>query len=363
MNKIKILPILFIVILSCNVSFDSELEDYINNVADRTPLNFTLTLPDESGVKYEVIDNLNSVNLGYNISDKTVECTIINREKSDIKLNDFSGLSGDFKIDPIPGFTLKSGKSFTFTLTFDYSIENANKRLQDSIVFTDNHNRKFNLELWSTSRTQPLTILNKDGEPITKFDLLGWGDGRSFYLTLKNEGIKEINILDKFSNNNAISIKLNGENDLQVNEEMELELIYSKTSDDFISTEITIKTDYEYDLSGFVLPIVAGGPLNISLFDSTSNKIDKIDMGEYNNNEIIKSFTIKNNLDRDLNLEVRLSSSENFKTTLTNPLVLSKEFSFDISFLPTVSGFIEDELILMDQDSGRKYRIRITGNS
>ena len=63
-KKSMIYLILSLIFVSCEVTFNNDLRAYIDNIAERTPLGFSL-----SGSV--VIDGKDSINLGYTVADNS----------------------------------------------------------------------------------------------------------------------------------------------------------------------------------------------------------------------------------------------------------------------------------------------------
>ncbi|QEN05224.1 hypothetical protein EW093_11045 [Thiospirochaeta perfilievii] len=163
-----VIALFSLLLLSCEVSFNRDLREYVNNVVDRTPLKFSV-----SGSS--VIDDYDAINMGFLIDNETSTYTVVNNEKSDINLTSFPGINGDFIIPSFETFILKKGESFNLDIGFVASANTFNKRVSSQVKFFDKDGRAYTFYLWATSRNQPISLYDIDLYPIEECDLGAWG--------------------------------------------------------------------------------------------------------------------------------------------------------------------------------------------
>lgn len=363
MNKmIKLLNLLILLslLLNCDVTFNEDLEEYIENIAARSPLDFTLT-------DSVVIDENDAINMGFTLEDLFVSYTLTNSESMDINLAAYEGLTGDFIIDAYDAFTLTEGESFTFDVTFDYSTDNYNSRVSQEVNFEDEDGRTYTFYLWATTRTQPLTVYSEDGVELDLYDLGNWDDYREHTVILKNEGLEAINVT---SITPPANINLNSDSyiSMEINDEVSVLLQYDYSSGSVINAEdIVFTSDYSYDISGGLsLDLYAGGSLDFEFKDSSDTVVaSPINIGTYTSGDpITETYTVTNNSIFDLDLTISMDSSDYFTSTLVSSQTIdaSGTYSFDLSFQP--SGDYGTETIYIyfyDNNTGRSFTLEVNG--
>lgn len=359
--KIIISISLFLTFNACEVTFDKELREYIDNIVGRSPLDFSL-----SGS--EIIDDYDSINMGYSVADSNADYTITNNENIDIKLAAFEGVSGDFTIAAFEAFTLSKGESYTFDIAFDLTDTNFGKRVFKEVKFGDTGGREYTFYLWATSKSQPLAIYNTDGVGITEFDLGAWADTDNIDHTiiLKNEGLDNLLI-------NSISvptgINLTGENSfsMAINEEREIHLEYDTSTGSVDAEDITFSTDDARE-SEFSLSLYAGGALSIDILDSGLSVLSgDLDFGEYVSGDPVSlTFYLDNTSLFDMDLEVSFNTfndSDMFTIGLLDTLLtVDENVDFQASFLASGDAGNKTRYIqLKDVVSNRTLNINFTG--
>lgn len=347
--------------LSCEVTFNEDLREYIDNKVARTPLDFSLS-------DSVTIDNYDSVNMGYNISDNVVSCTITNNENVDIYLSAFDGVDGDFTVDPYDAFTLFSDESFTFNVTFNYTSDNYNTRVSKEVKFYDTDGRAYTFYLWSTSRTQPLSIYSEDDELISIFDLGNWSDNRTQIVKVKNEGLESLNVTS-ISLPTNVSLNSSSYFNMEINDEVEINLEYSSNTTTISGENLVVTSDFEKDLSGGkTLVIYAGGDIPITITDSSGvDTSNSLYIGNYTTGDdpIVKSYTITNSSLFPMDLTVSMDDEDSFTTTFVNSITIDENdtYSVNVSFSPTGdSGSKSGYVNLYDENSGRTYTITLSGD-
>lgn len=356
--KTTTLFILVAFFLSCEVTFNEDLREYIDDIASRTPLDFTLS-------DSEDIDGYDSVNMGFTLSDKDVTFTITNNENVDINLKSFDGLSGDFIMDSFDSFTLQSGESLTLTASFDYNADNFNTRVSSEVNLVDEDGRTYTFYLWATSSDQPLTFYSEDDEEITKFDLGNWSDSRSQTIKVKNEGLTSLTVSSITSPTN-INVTSNKTFYMDINDIVEITLEYEYDTTVISDENLTISNDYQYN-NEKSLTIYAGGEIPIVITDSSDTDVlNYIDVGNYylGDDPKISSYTITNDSEFTMEIVSSLGDSEDFVTTMDSSFTINsgESYSFEISFKPSDDyGTKSVMLNLSDNNSGRIFPIEITG--
>lgn len=362
MKIIRTALVIFVssLLINCEVEFNNDLREYIDNIVARSPLNFSLSDSVE-------IDNNTALNMGYNISEKEVVYTITNNETIDIYLAAFDGITGDFFIDSYEAFTLESGESFEFAVTFNYSAENNNTRVSKDVNFFDTDGRAFSFYLWATSRIQPLSIYSEDDELLSVYDLGNFSDNRTHTLKVKNEGLQELQVSSITPPDNII-ITTSTNFSMDINAEVELILEYTNDSREIYAEDLVIVSDYPYDIfGGKTISLYAGGSIPLTITDSSNLEVvSPLFVGTYSTGDdpIVKSYTITNDSEFSMNLSVNSNSSDSFSTTLitTIPLDQNDSYEFQVSFTPTEDyGSKSTNIYLNDDSSGRSYTLQLSG--
>ncbi|MGL1893943.1 MAG: hypothetical protein OCD02_20055 [Spirochaetaceae bacterium] len=356
MNKYSILALLFLIIFSCDVEFQDELQEYIDDIASRSPIDFTL---DGEGV--QDIDDLQAVNMGFHISDHEVQCTITNNEESSITLNAFGGISGDFIIEAFESVNIPSGTSFTFAATFDFTSANAGTRVTKEVVFYDENDRPFTFTLWATSNRQPLKMYDSDDNELTEYDLGNWDDNREHTLVIKNEGLEDVQINSITHPNGDINIVSGTNFSLSINETKEIKLTYNFDSSNVNDSDLDIDTD-ALD-STFLFSLYAGKHVLGTLYDDVGTElIGDIDFGSYATNDpVVKDFVLTNNSPFDMDLVVT-SEFTSFITDLGSlELARGESQTFQVSYIPSVAGEVIENIKISDELSNRKSTISFKG--
>lgn len=187
MSKFFLIILLSLTIFSCEVEFNKDLEDYIENTSERIPLRFSVL--ESISVNGEL-----AYNFGFNIADNTKAVVVTNNEAHPVVLNSHSGLDGNFFMEPISGTTIEPGASIILTITYKPEFT-ANETVLDTLTLKDRRDRKFTLGLLGSSKRQPI-VFQKDGEKIDKFDFGNYiGEEHKVAFELYNDGVGEIIIL------------------------------------------------------------------------------------------------------------------------------------------------------------------------
>lgn len=347
---------LFLSLLSCNVTFDEELREYVDNIVARSPLDFSLS-------DSELIDDYDSINIGFFLGEYTADYTVTNNENIDIKLVVFEGINDDFTIDPFEAFTLKKGDSFTFNVIFNSARSELVQRISSEVQFSDEDGRIYTFYLWATTKRQPLSIYNSDRVEITELDLGALNDN-TYTIILKNEGLDNL-LVNSISIPSEINFSGDNSFSMAINEEREIHLEYVSTSESVDGQDMTFYTDDSRE-SEFSLALYAGGALPIVVLDSVDSVVSgDIDLGTYvtGDESVTYTFYLDNTSLFDIDLEVDIDS-EKFVTGLGNSqLTVDENIEFQIVFAPTGEEFgtKTTELYLRDSISGRDVTINLTG--
>lgn len=294
--------IMLSLLFSCSVVFDKDLEDYVEDIAGRTPLDFGLSGSQE-------IDGVDSINLGYRLSEYSESLIITNNEDTSIRLLSYSGLTGDFTVEPFSDFTLASGENFLLDASYSPSGSNNNSRVVSSVVLSDKNGREYKFNLCVTSRRQPLTAYDSNYNVISGFDLGAWGSDRRSSFILKNEGLTNLNITSIQVPN---GIRYNGESlfTMAINEERSIDLNYIDSTVVLTGDDLIFYNDNLQD-SEFPVDIYAGGALDLKLLDENSSPISQsLEFGTYTTDADYKvlSFFLSNTTLKDVNIDVSFSS-------------------------------------------------------
>ncbi len=350
MKKVLFLSIIFI-LAGCEVTFNSDYKRYIDNIADRTPLKFTI-----SGG--EIIENVSSVNLGFQLSDYTKSITITNSEDVDIFINKFDGVSGDFNVQPLDSFVFKKSASITMDITFNASTDNFNKRVTQALYLVDKDGRKFRFDLWATSKRQPVAIYNSDNQLIEAYDLGKDSSIPSQKIYVKNEGLKDINVLTISSPSSAIKITKVTPFKLKINEKKEITLSYTDLSVTVEGSGMGVTTDDLLEPESFSLPLYAGGDLKINVLDSSDAIVSgSINMGTYTSGDpITGDYKLENISLFTMELEVSINS-DIFTTDLGQVSIPPGEkVAFKTGFLPR--GLYEQKSAVISVKDSKTKRVK-----
>lgn len=357
MKILRLLPILLL--FNCDVKFNSNLKEYIDNVSDRKPLVFIVDGSEEVNTKL-------SFNMGFNASSKTSDLVITNKEKSDIRLKSFSGLEGDFIIEAFPAMVIKPEESFTVNVTYDPGFT-INKTVSSEFILKDERDRSFILTLMGSSRSQPLDI-SVSNEVIDKFDFGAYfGPEENVAFTIENNGLSEINILAieppsgvVLTSGTTFSIPIGGKEDF---------LLYYENPDVPLSDFVKITSDFSQEVI-YELPIYGGRVLDIEIdeLDINGNSISTV-VSSYNFGVILsgasetvrtRKFRVKNSSLFNMNLSGTLDPEDNFLVDFSTVMLKPGEnHEFTIVFHPGLNtpSNVSCTFTINDLESRRSFDI------
>ncbi len=354
-KKIIISMALFLSLLSCDVTFDEELREYVDNIVARSPLDFSLS-------DSELIDDYDSINWGYVTGSSTASYTITNNENIDIKIAAFEGISGDFTITAFEAFTLLKGETYTFDITLTISGTNYLKLVSKEVKFADTGGREYTFYLWATTKIQPLAIYNSDGVEISEFDLGAWDDNRVHTLILKNEGLENL-LVSSISVPSGITFS--GENSftMEINEEREINLTYVPNTE-VNNQNMVFNTDIAR-MNSLSLALYAGGSLPVDILDSGLSILSgDLYVGEYvTGDPISQTFYLKNYSLFDMNLDVSFDEGMFIVGLADTALSAGESIEFQVLFLAPEGSDANQStnLQLRDLVSDRTFTRTITG--
>lgn len=375
MNKLKLLILLLTLcfVTACDVEFDEDLRAYIDNIVDRTPLNFTL-----GGDGITEIDGVRSINLEHCVDGYSAEYTIKNDEDVDIQLNAGEAVTGNFTIAAFDAFTLKKGESFTFTITYNQTDENINKRVNHSYEFVDKDGRSFNFVIWATTKENPLMFYNTEGAEISVIDLGNWESNASSTFIIKNEGLATVSITSITSPSTDVVIEDTSGSTLAINEEREISLYFNYNSTEVDTSNdsnvgLFVYFDYRNSTNDVVLDVIAGGTIPLEVLDADSSPIDPPDgpvlnLGTYDGeNAITQVITITNNTEKNYTLVVTKDSESS--TGITFPSLEANitieaggTYPIQINFVPESEGDRSRNIYLYNESTGRVLTISVEGS-
>lgn len=334
--------------IGCDPIFDSTLREYIDNVEARNPLDFSLS-------SSLVINEALSFSMGFHIDEYTETCTITNNEMATIQLKAFPGVEGDFTISPIDAQVLGLNDSFSFSITYNPSL-NPSSRVTEDILFMDVKRREFLFTVVGTSKRQPLVLYNNAEDNLTKFDLGNWvGEDRSVFL--RNDALSELEITD-IALPNGITYRNDSDFILDVGEEIELFLQYDGTR---IITDENVEIHTTDNLENlFEFNISAGGDLNATITDIPV--VDNIyDFGT-SEISIPHTFTLTNNSTGDWELEASMDSTDFLTDITSSSLAAGKELGFQVIFASAGnSGSKSADLTIRNKITNRTKTITFVG--
>lgn len=358
---VKGIKLLFIVIISllftCEVTFDQELEEYIEDVAARKPLDLVIV----GGV---VIDELPAFNMGFAVVETQSQCTIVNNESRDIIIAEFLGVEGDFVIPPFESFVLKEGESFSFPVTYIPTVT-FRERVSAKLVLKDNDGREFIFNIWGTSRRQPLMLYNLFYEPIKTFDLGNWPSIDRLVL-LKNEGLEELDVQwiqlppEIFLNSpSSFHMIINQEVILRLNYNSSGEYVYG-LDNSRIRTNHSLETDFFFE-------IVAGGQLELEFGKSGVPLFNYTGFNSPAGEMVTETFYLKNNSQKLIRLTSSTGDNPNFNTDFGKdgkPEIQPGEvYEFNVVFNPQYSGVWWMDLYIRDEITNRETSIYFEGSA
>lgn len=287
MNRI-VFALIILVIFSCEVEFNSNLQDYIDNVSERTPLN--LSVDRSIGIGNEV-----SFNYGFTIDNVTETIVFRNNELHSVTINSHSGLTGDFTMDPLDSVKLEPGETLELNITYIPGYT-PGETVESYLTLKDRRDREFKLKLYGSSRRQPLDI-RVEGTPVKSFDFGNFsGSENSVVFELYNDGAVELTI-------ESLTLPVNIERvggglpSLGIGGSAEIELFFNGGGEIW-DENLVITTDFN-QISTRELSVRAGEylPVDIDEVDSNNNFIDSV-VGDIIFNDSVnrvKYFELVNN--------------------------------------------------------------------
>lgn len=333
MKILRFLPILLL--FNCDVKFNSNLKEYIDNVSERKPLVFEV---DGS----EKIDEKLSFNMGFNVNSKTSDLIITNKEKFVIRLKSFSGVEGDFTIESIPARGIKPEESITVSVTYNpgFSI---NETVQSDFVLVDERDRSFTLTLMGSSRSQPLDI-SISNEIIDKYDFGTFsGENETVAFTLENNGLVEINILSieppsgvVLTSEGTFTIPIGGKEDF---------LLYYENQDIPLDDYVRIFSDFSRE-GIYDFPLYGGKVLDIRVeeLDVDGNIIASVS-SNYNYGVILSGTS-----EADRTKKFRVTNASVFDMNLSGSLSTEDDFLLDFSTVVLKPGESHEFIIVFHPD-------------
>jgi hypothetical protein len=291
--KKSILYLVLLLILSCEVVFDSSLKKYIENVEARTPL--LLEIENETGIK---IKNELAVSYGYRAVSSSKDIVLVNKEPGSIVIKgmdkiEFNGLM----VEGISETVLKPGEKLTLKSDFDVSV------LPHTTVFIpvkleSSTGRPFVFNIWASSKMQPIDFFS-DGKLVENIDL---GVNDSVPLTMINMSLETVAI-----------------NDVEIPQGFSIDIPYPLNLKPMEEKSFTLQKSNDLEQSGIFIFKTDFELINEASFNTFSGSILDISIN-YNN----RSF---GNNDSILLLE------KNCVITVTNNNQLPRElvFSGDIT--------------------------------
>ncbi len=353
MNKLRnyILLAVILSLFSCEVTFNETLREYVDNVSERSPLQFTLT-------DNQIIDETLSYNFGFNATANEAMLVIKNDESVDIHLNSFTGISGDFSIDAFDSFVLEKGDVYTLPVTYNPTFT-PGQRVSSEVVFSDVRDRKYSFTIWGTSRRQPLIMLDENDEIIENYDLGNWLDIEQT-LKIKNIGLSNITVID-ITPPQGIIVNSSTTFELAINEVIELGIRYNDNSRFIDGESININSDHNLE-DHLYLDLYAGGSLPLEIRDEEGALIGNSYDFNQTSEPITKTFTIFNSSEFDIDLSASIDSSV-FLTALGKTIIEKGESeSFEVTFSPPKEvGEQSGELTIRDSKSDRSSTVLFTG--
>lgn len=380
--KLLLLLITLFLFVSCDVEFDEELRTYIDNIVDRTPLDFSLT-----GDGVTEIDDTTAINLGHPVGGFSAEYTITNNEDVNINLLAAEAVTGAFTIAAFEAVTLQQGDSFTFTITYNLVEESINERVNHSYEFTDSDGRTFNFVIWASNRENPLSFYNvpedeeTEAEEISLIDMGNWDDNREFKFVIKNEGLEELTVLNMTSPSADVTIDDSSSFILSINEEREITLTYNynssavDTDDADDGTGLIVTCEYRgFSNISKTMDIVAGGTIDLDVIDADSNLVLPADgpmlyMGTSDGSSAISgTITIQNNTDEAITVSASRSSEGTSGITFPTldasiTIEAGGSYAVQVSFYPdTDPGYKSRAINLYNDSDGRSLVITAWGD-
>lgn len=372
MRNIRTFIILLITLLisSCEVQFDDDLRTYIDNIADRNPLNFTL-----SGTGATTIDGDRAINMGHSLFGDSMVCTVTSNEVVDISLIAFEEVTGDFSIAALDPLILGPNESFSFTVTYNETTEGVGNRVSQEIYFEDSGGRKYYITLWASNREGALSYYNEDGESIDVIDLGNWEFPPENTVVVKNEGLAELDVT-VISNPSSSDITISDTSlfTLDINEERELGLTYGYNGNVIDTTDIDgsgLILFYSYDGNDYdeLLDIIAGGSLPVEATDSDGNPMGfSVDFGTNSSTVDTRQMTLTNTSDYTLNIRATTESATGtgFTFVVDSSIVIEagESYTLQVTFYPygAITGYKSRSIELLDIDTGRTQTLSFSGD-
>lgn len=357
--------ILIFLLVGCEATFNSNLKSYIENVSDRSPLefdlenSFTITNEDNEEVIYYSFD--------YTIISKTDTLSFTNNEKASIKISSYTNDSQDFAVGDVPTTSIAAGGKFTIDVTYNPEV-NSNKTVKYSFELKDSNGRTYSVVLLGTNRRQPLDI-TLDGEVLPGFDFgyiyISENEKKTFKIV--NDGLSTINIdpitvptgviIDKTS---AISIPIFSSEEIS---------LYYNNPDVALNDNLVIQNDYSQS-NYYEFPLYGGKDLSIKTeeVDSDGNVIGDVTNNSYdfgvidpnNDSDLIKYFRITNNTDFKADIFASSTNSTKFSIDFANKVLLPDEtLDFQIKS-GKISENVTSYFYVGDKLTGRELKFNVT---
>lgn len=362
----KILKLLIILLLiGCEVTFNSNLKTYIEDVSGRVALDFSL----EDSFKIENEENfkINYLSFGYNSSKSTHALKFTNNEFSVISITSYTNNSDDFSIVQTPQGDIQPGSQFTIEIEYDPEV-NLNKTVNSNFIITDSRDRKYEVILLASSKRQPLDIIFNE-EIITGFD---FGDkytvnntlNNPAKITLYNDSLGTLNI-DPITVPGGINLNISSPISIPIFGSQEIEL-YIEDPNNPLDDKMIIQTDFSQS-SYIEFPLYGGGDLNLLIQETDVNGnilgdvIDSYNFGLINPNnddERYRYFRITNTTDFEVQIDAGTSSD--FNITFPNATLQPGDtHDFEIYAPLDLSSDVSGSFDINDINTGRRLEFNV----